>query len=418
MLSWEYPPRIVGGLGRHVHELSTALAERGVELHVITCGDETCRAYDKQGLVNVVRADPSHLSGEDFLAWVMGLNFAMVEKGIELMSRVGDFAVIHAHDWLVAFAAETLKKGYHVPLISTIHATEWGRNKGLHNDVQRYISSVEWRLAYESWRVICCSKFMFGELSDVFRVPPDKLRVVPNGVRRGEFAASPSDAAADAEFRKRWAAPEERIVFYIGRLVHEKGVDTLIDAIPKVLAARNAAKFIIAGTGPAAEHLKGRARLLGIADRVYFAGFIDDKTRARLMRLAEMAVFPSLYEPFGIVALEAMAAGRPVVVSDVGGLGEIVTHGVNGFKCYPGDANSLASTILEVLSKPRLAAQAAARALDDAVTIYNWASIARRTEQIYEEVVAESSDTPWVRQARPLELVGAPRHDDREVHAR
>lgn len=367
---------------------------------VLTCGDASTKAVEHISDVEVIRADVAPVSGQDFLTWVMGLNFSLVEKAIGRITTSGGYDIIHAHDWLVEYAAETLKKAYHIPLVSTIHATEWGRNKGLHNDVQRYISSIEWRLAYESWQVIACSKFMKSELMSVFGIPEDKLQVIPNGVRRDEFKVRSSEGD-DGSFRSAYAALDEKIVFYIGRLVHEKGVEYLIEAVPRILSQRNNVKFVITGTGPQSEFLKSKARHLGVADRVYFTGYVDDATRTKLMRIADIAVFPSLYEPFGIVALEAMVAGRPVVVSDVGGLAEIVTDGENGLKALPGNSISLADAVLKILKDSKLAASLAGRGLRDAINTYDWNSIARRTSQVYRDVVEESSDTSWVTQMRP-----------------
>lgn len=395
MLSWEFPPRVVGGLGRHVYDLSTALAAKGHEVHVVTCGDGASKAFEVVEGVNVIRTDAAALPGQDFVTWVMNLNFSLVEKAANLVLKQGRFDLIHAHDWLVAFAAETVKKAYHWPLVSTIHATEWGRNHGLHTDLQRYISSVEWRLAYESWRVICCSRYMYGELKGIFGLPDDKLSIIPNGVKADEFMRKRGGSLTDNEFRLRWAARDEKIIFYIGRLVHEKGVSVLLEAIPRVLNQYNGAKFIIAGTGPEYEALRGRARDLGIDHRLYFPGFVDDDTRIRLLQSADISVIPSLYEPFGIVALEAMAAGSPVVVSDVGGLGEIIIDGVNGLKFGVGNSEQLSGVLLEILRKPELAARLAKRGREDTLTTYNWENISQQTEDVYTGVLLEASKTEW-----------------------
>ena len=251
----------------------------------------------------------------------------MVEYAVSLVNSLAELDLIHAHDWLVAYAGRALKQAYKVPLIATIHATEYGRNQGLHNDLQRYISDVEWWLVYEAWRVIVCSSYMSKELQRVFQAPTDKLRIVPNGVDLKRYQRTGQELS-----RPSFATPEEKIVLFVGRLVQEKGVHLLIEAIPKILHYCSGVKFIIAGRGPAEDYLKNKAMDLGVANRIYFTGYIDDETRDLLYREAAVAVFPSLYEPFGMVVLEAMAARTPVVVADVGGLSEIVAHEVNGLK--------------------------------------------------------------------------------------
>ena len=175
------------------------------------------------------------------------------------------------------------------------------------------------------------------------------MRVVPNGVTLPD---PPQDPQAEAAFRARFAQPHEALVFFLGRLVHEKGVQVLLDAVPLILERHPPTRFVIAGEGPARPDLEAQARRLGIADRVTFYGYANDGERDRLLRAAQVAVFPSLYEPFGIVALEAMAAGTPVVATATGGFQEIVRHGDNGLLALPGSAESLAHHVALLLLSP------------------------------------------------------------------
>lgn len=391
MLSWEYPPRSVGGLAQHVYDLTTALAMAGDEVHLITIGDANSKEYEEAGGVFVYRLQPYNLSAPDFLTWILQLNLRMVEYAVPLINSIGEIDLVHAHDWLVAYAGRAIKQAYRKPLIATIHATEYGRNQGLHNDLQRYISDVEWWLTYESWRVIVCSHYMEQELKRVFQLPADKIRIVPNGVDLDRYQRRNVEHLS----RDHYAAPGEKIIFFVGRLVQEKGAQILLDAVPKVLQYYSDVKFIIAGKGPALDYLKNKALDMGVYERVYFTGYIDDDTRDFLYREADVAVFPSLYEPFGMVALEAMAAHTPVVVADVGGLGEIVHHEVNGLKCYPGNPNSLADNILRLLHEPDLANRLAERAYQDLRKLYTWEEIAYKTREVYEEVHDDYEASAW-----------------------
>lgn len=391
MLSWEYPPRSVGGLAQHVYDLTTALAAAGEEIHLITLGmDETKEREDVNG-VHVYRVQPYNLSVPDFLTWILQLNMRMVEYAVPLVNSLADLDLVHAHDWLVAYAGRVLKHAYKIPLIATIHATEYGRNQGLHNHTQRYISDVEWWLTYEAWRVIVCSRYMEKELRRVFQLPADKIRVVPNGVDLSRYQRRDGEHLS----RNFFAASDEKIVFFVGRLVQEKGAHILLEAIPKVLQSYSRTKFVISGKGPALDYLKERARDMDVYDRIYFTGYIDDITRDFLYREADVAVFPSLYEPFGMVALEAMAARTPVVVADVGGLAEIVEHEVNGLKCYPGNPNSLADNILRLLHEPDLAGRLAERAYRDLRRLYTWEEIAYKTREVYAEVHDDYEASAW-----------------------
>ncbi|MEW6275154.1 MAG: glycosyltransferase family 4 protein [Bacillota bacterium] len=390
MLSWEYPPRSVGGIAPHVYDLTSSLASLGEEIHLITCGEPGVPEYEQVNGVEVQRVNPYQISSPNFVTWVAQLNVAMLERATQLLNDLEGAHLIHAHDWLVAYAARALKHAYRLPLIATIHATEYGRNYGLHNDIQRHISDVEWWLCYESWRVICCSRYMKNEVRYVFQVPEDKIRVLANGVEPARFVFRQHRTN-----RNFYAAPDEQIVFYIGRLVREKGVQVLLDAVPKILAHCPKTKFIIAGKGPYEGELRHQANRLGIAQRVYFTGYIDDDVRNSLYSWADAAVFPSLYEPFGIVALEAMAAQTPVVVSDTGGLSEIITHGVNGLKAYPGNSNSLADMVIWLLKDAVLRERLRAAAFRKIQKEFNWRQIAWQTREVYREVWNEYRHSPW-----------------------
>ena len=187
MLSWEYPPRIIGGISRVVHNLAQKLGELGNEVHIVTCWENGTLEEEFDNSVHVHRVHTCQINANSFINWVLQFNFSLVEKSVKLINGTGRFDVIHAHDWLTAFAAKTLKHIYSIPLISTIHATESGRNYGLHNDVQRYISSVEWWLTYESWIIIVNSRFMKNEVKNIFQLPEDKIRIIPNGVNIDKF---------------------------------------------------------------------------------------------------------------------------------------------------------------------------------------------------------------------------------------
>lgn len=388
MLSWEYPPKVIGGLARAVADLSQAMVEEGHDVSVVTGDWPESEPTEFEAGVKVYRVNQFFPKPMSFLDEVHFMNYHLIQKGTELLSR-GDFDVIHAHDWLVAPSAKVLKHAFQIPLVSTIHATEWGRNNGLHNDLQRHISDLEWWLTYESYKVICCSEYMRAELRNIFQVPEDKLTVIGNGVRAKDFANVHPNLD---EWRQSYAAPEEEIVLYVGRHVFEKGIDLLLTAASKVLAQRPQAKFIIAGKGPQHDELKKQAWDLGIGEKVLFVGFVDDVTRNSLYQLADCAVFPSRYEPFGIVALEAMAGQAPVIVSDVGGFAETVEHEVNGLTFYAGNTNSLADSILRILGDKELARKLNERAWSDIVDKFDWKQIARETIKAYSEAIPQPSN--------------------------
>lgn len=386
MLTWEYPPRIVGGIARVVHDLSKRLIKDGHDVTVVTYREGELPYYENDKGVEVYRVDNYMITPNNFIDWIMQLNFNLVAKASELIAKEGNFDVIHAHDWLVANAAKTLKHAYNIPLVSTIHATESGRNSGIHDETQRYINDTEWMLTYESTEVIVNSNFMKGHIQGLFGLPFDKINVIPNGINLTNF----NGIERDYEFRRQYALDNEKIILYMGRLVYEKGIQHLIAAMPKILDNYHDAKLIIAGKGGMIDELKAQVEYMGISNKVYFTGYLDAKQVQKMYKCADVAVFPSTYEPFGIVALEAMLAGVPTVVSDVGGLNEIVEHGVTGMKSYAGNSNSIADSILTLLYDHALAANVAKNAKAKVKELYNWNKIAQDTYFTYQKAICQT----------------------------
>ena len=386
MLTWEYPPRVVGGIARVVNDLSKRLIKDGHEVTVVTYREGNTPYYEVDKGVNVYRVDNFMINANNFIDWVMQLNFNMVAKVGEIIAKEGKFDVIHAHDWLVAYAAKTLKQAYDMPIVSTIHATEAGRNNGIRESNQKYINDTEWMLTYESTEVIVNSNYMKSELQRLFGLPFEKINVVPNGVNITNY----SGIERDYDFRRRYAMDNEKIILFMGRLVYEKGVQYLIGAMPKILEHYHDAKLVIAGKGGMIDELRREAENLGISNKVYFAGYLKGKDVARMYKAADISVFPSTYEPFGIVALEAMLAEVPIVVSDIGGLNEIVDHRQTGMKSYCGNSNSIADSILELLFDPQLCMNIVKKAKAKVRNEYNWNKIAQDTHFTYQKAICET----------------------------
>lgn len=396
MLAWEYPPLVVGGLSRAVYDLSRHLVHQQCEVHVLTRSVPDCAAYECMEGVHVYRVPlPTSVSSIQFMDWVLQMNIALAEACDELIQAGYVFDFVHAHDWLVYGAAKSIKELYQLPLISTIHATEHGRNHGtITNELQQRIHELEWSLANESEEVIVCSQAMVEEIEKLFHVPEQHIHLIPNGVEcrlqeSSIYNISRMPTQELQHFRAQYAAPDEPILFFIGRLVYEKGIHVLLHALPLVQQTIPKVKLIIAGTGPMMNELKSIIASLQLDGAVHLTGFVDDEVRENLFCIADVCVFPSLYEPFGIVALEAMGAGIPVVVSDTGGLAEIIDHGVDGFKALPGHTESLSWHMAELLSNRELGQQFASQALHKVRTKYDWNTIALTTRYVYERVIAQ-----------------------------
>jgi glycosyltransferase involved in cell wall biosynthesis len=392
MLSWEYPPRVIGGISPHIYHLSKHLAQQDVKVYVVTCDFPGVPAHEVIDGVEVYRIDSYKNPSPDFATWVYLMNMNMQNETAALMRKIGNKVdVIHAHDWLVANAGIGLKHVFRKPLLVTMHSTEIGRRDGLHTTAEKMIHETEAWLTYEAWKVICCSDYMISHVRYVFGLPNDKLVMVPNGVNIDCYRSN-EDCTT---FRAKFALPEEKIVLFVGRLVYEKGIHVLINAVPKILGSKVNAKFIIVGSGYMKEQLLNIVRSMGLEHKVLFEGFLDEATLLKLQMCADVSVVPSLFEPFGIVALEAMAAKSPVVASDTGGLSEIIEHDVTGVKVYPNNPDSLAWGITKVLQDEGYAKHLRDNAYQRVQEKYDWAKIAENTKRIYEGVLGEYSKSFW-----------------------
>ncbi|MGA2308561.1 MAG: glycosyltransferase family 4 protein [Candidatus Bathyarchaeia archaeon] len=397
MLTWEFPPRIIGGISPHIYNLSRNLAKYGVKVYVVTCDFPGAPQHETIDGVEVYRVDSYKNPAPDFATWIYLMNVNMQKEAAALVRSLGgNIDIFHAHDWLVATAGIGLKHVFRKPFFATMHSTEIGRRNGIHTDYERMIHETEAWLTYEAWKVICCSDYMISHVRWAFGLPPDKLVMVPNGVNFKAYARKENEDMS--QFRNRFALPQEKIVLFVGRLVHEKGAHVLVSAVPKVLDKIDA-KFVFVGNGYMRDQLSDLAEQMGIAHKVMFTGFVDDETLRNLQKCADVSVVPSLFEPFGIVALEAMAAGSPVVVSDAGGLSEIVNHEVDGVKVYSGNPDSLAWGITKVLTDEGFANRLRANAHRKVQQKYNWGMIAQQTKNVYEAVLSEYSKSFWAQKS-------------------
>ena len=372
-LTWEYPPVVYGGLGRHVHALAGAQAARGDAVTVVTQQPAGAPAREELAGVDVVRVPPDgpfpyHLPS--LLTWVGGLDASIGQAGC----AARDADVVHAHDWVVGRAGTTAAAHLGVPLVATVHATEAGRHNGwLPDDVARGVHLVEQWLVDEADGLIVCSASMADEVARGHHVDRARITVIPNGIdppARQDPVRVPEDLL-DGSPR----------ISFVGRLEWEKGVYTAVDAMPLVLRAHPHARLRMVGTGGKSQELAERITATGLQSRVSLLGHVDEATLQAVYASSDLLIAPSSYEPFGIVGLEGAAAGVPLIVGDTGGLAEFVTDD-RGRRCRPGDPQDLADQINAALSDPvgtarrRDAASAALRH-------YRWSDIAARTEQVY-----------------------------------
>lgn len=383
MVTWEFPPRIVGGIARHCEGLSRVLAKLGLDVHVVTLDFPGAPDYEEVGGVKVYRTR-TEIGHPNFITWAMLFNHFLEKKIADVNERV-EFDIIHVHDWLTAPAGIASKHFLKKPLITTIHSTEHGRS-GLQNPDSFTIDGWEWWVTYEASKVIVTSNSMKEEVCGHFHLPWEKVEIVPNGIDVSKLRVRVSRHRV----RRRYGvSPDEKLVLYVGRLVPQKGVEYLIQAVPLIAQRHPNARFVIAGEGWLRDRLESLARSTSHGWKIKFIGFLPDDEMLALMSSADVLVVPSVYEPFGIVALEGMAVGVPVVASQVGGLAELVEHNKTGVHVYPRKPESIAWGVNHVLSSPERASWMIQKALEKVKNTHGWEAIASKTIQIYKEVLGE-----------------------------
>ncbi|MDY6776557.1 MAG: glycosyltransferase family 4 protein [Candidatus Nanohaloarchaea archaeon] len=369
MPTWEYPPNKVGGVASHCGDLSRELAERGHEVTVVTYGEDEGVEHDEGVEVHRVSTGDA----DDVVEWTQLLNHGMRN---EIARLDGDFDLVHAHDWTSVPSAVSSRHMFDIPLVFTLHSTERGRS-GIHSDMSRMINDLEWYGTYESDATITVGSDLKEEVGHHFQVPEDKLHHIPNGVDYGRF--QDSDGVA-GRYTEDW----EHLVLFVGRLCHQKGVGDLVDAVPQVLHEREDVKFVVAGGGNV-EGYRSQAEELGVGHKVDFPGYVPEDHLVDLYGSADLTVMPSRYEPFGIVALESMAAGTPVVGSHVGGIKDTVTHEWNGLHTYPGNPESIKWGVEMGLQDETWREWMGKNAKETVQEDYRWDRIADRTAEIYEK---------------------------------
>lgn len=385
ILSWEYPPLIEGGLARHVRKLAEGLVAQGVDVHVLARGgDDSPLEEEMEGvLVHRVREPQRPRDLGEFVTWVEHMNSDMLATGVEVGDRFA-FDLVHGHDWLVAVAGDHLANRFGCPLAVTIHATEYGRHQGwVDKHPQSHIHGVERWMANRADRVIACSAYMREHISDIYGIEEERIAVIPNGIDPADLV--PVD---DLEaLRGHFAAPGERLVLLVGRLVYEKGFQLALEALPRVIERVGNVRFIVAGSGTAEPELREQASRLGLDDHGTFVGWIGDDVLHSLYRIADLTVVPSIYEPFGLVALEAMASGCPCLVADTGGLREVVPNDDVGLRFRSRDPESLGEMAERLLTDSALCDRLVAEASEHVLT-FDWADVARQTAEIYRGLAA------------------------------
>lgn len=368
MLSSEYPPEIWGGLGTHVKHLVKELAVRDRSGVLVTLPSKAAGSAGKEKSFSIIRPPMAFERYSHSFEWMLNANFAWI-KALHDMNV--PFTLVHAHDWLTAGAALYAKKTFDVPLVATIHSLESGRKNTLTTSAEKWIHDTEMELIRKADHLIVCSQYMKQALIRE-GADPGAITQVKNGV----------SIPPPAENGK----PAEPYLFSMGRFVPEKGFEDLIRAFSKLKPSFPDLELVIAGEGPALAGCTGLVRELNLQEDVTFPGFISGTELNKYIQHAAGICIPSRYEPFGLAALEAMAAGKPVAVSSAGGLPELVSHDENGWVFENGKIDQLIQVLSEMLSKPEKAQLLGKNALKESKN-YSWSLMGEETLAVYNKLL-------------------------------
>lgn len=380
MLSWEYPPSAAGGTAAHVDGLAHALHRLGHETVVVSRRLQGTESDSVTGGVRVVRADVElPWLPDNPVASAASGNHALVAAASTLDPWRPD--VIHAHDWTVAWAADVIGSTSGAPVVTTFHGTERGRHGGhLKPGASTDINSVEWWLAYRSKRLTAATKLMVREIVDGFEVDPDHVTRIPGGIDPAWWRAAGPD--------ERAVTGRSGLVLAWGRIQYEKGFQVLARAVGELRYRVGGLECTIAGRGSYLPELQSQIDVAGVGDIIELPGFVSDNQLRAATHQAGCIVIPSLYEPFGVVALEALASGAPLIVADTGGLAELVGGTGSALLFEPGNADELADCIERVLTDQALADSLVDRGRDLLEATYSWEAIASRTLAVYADAMS------------------------------
>lgn len=358
ILSSEYPPHIYGGLGVHVDQITAVIGGLAVcEVFVPEQGDYNC-SNPNIHLLEV----PVCGASTDVGYW---LNFC--KNAVKLANKSDiQVDVIHCHDWMTVMAGISLRDILRKPLVFSVHLPQVMGLRGCLENIGLATADLA-LVASEAVRRELISRHLTNH----------GIEIVPNGVNSSLFCPDP-----------RW--PEDGgYVLFVGRLVAQKGVDTLLRAFKAVLRRCPQSRLVVCGDGDLELYFKRVAHYLGFPHHVSFVEWKTGQALIQLYQQSQLVVVPSYYEPFGIVALEAMACGRPVLVSQTGGLQEIIDDGIQGYLAPVGNHLEFARHLVNLINSPKqrqeMGAAARIRAME-----YSWEKAGRRMIELYSGLVGQS----------------------------
>lgn len=407
-LSYEFPPFHVGGLGTYAQELAKRFVKMDNSVTVFSKnpGDAPTKEIWKGVevhrplLADIVDLLPVIMPGDvakwptssqNYFAEVFMYNILSTTKAVnDLVGKDGrEFDVVVAHDWLSAIGGLAVKRSLDLPLVFHIHSTEQGRT----TDGSSTVKSLEREAGRIADRIITVSDPMKGHLISL-GYEPEKIRAVPNGVDHEKYDPEREEFSEDKvkDFREKIGVGDDPMIFYVGRLTWVKGVESLIRAMPRILEEVPDAKLVILGQGDQEGTIDEYVESNDLQDNVITRyEFVSEEERLRYYAACDLTVFPSRYEPFGIVCTEAMSMGKPVVVGATGVNGfreQVIASGPNrcGSHVDPESPEDIAKFVIELLEDDELREKLGKNARDRVLNNYTLDIVAERTMEIYDRV--------------------------------
>lgn len=358
------------------------MASLGHEVHVITLDFPQAELEEQEGSLYVHRVKVD-VPAPNFHTWVLLFNHFFEKRAGQLAEEYGKPDLVHIHDWLTVSSGVAAKHLLRVPLVMTFHSTELSRSSSSTSPESGMVKSLEWWGSFEAAEVIAVSDWLKSQVISEFNLPAEKVREIPNGVDVTMFSKKVDVEAT----RNKWRVlPGERLITAVGRMTSQKGFDDLIRAYPEIRRSIPRSRLLFLGDGYMRTELESLADAEQVRESTTFAGFVTDSDLVDAIKSSDVVAVPSRFEPFGIIALEAMAGGSPVVVSKVGGLAEIVEDGVDGLEVDPNNPSSLAEAAVRILTDHALASRLATKAKEKVKT-FTWESAAMKTLDVYNTAI-------------------------------
>ncbi|MEK6984735.1 MAG: glycosyltransferase family 4 protein [Nanoarchaeota archaeon] len=392
MFGWEFPPLSSGGLGTACYGLTKGLSDRGIEItfvvpYLINANNSNHIKLISAGNVKIRRISSAlhpYISSHEYKKF-LGKTPSPKIYGSTLFDEVyrytlaadkiaeeEDFDIIHCHDWMTFGAGARAKEKRNKPLVVHVHSTEFDRT-GRHH-VNQYVYDLEKQGMHKADKIIAVSNLTKNKLISHYGVSSEQIEIVHNAV---DF----SQHVYDENFEIKRT---DRVVLFLGRLTLQKGPDYFVYAAKKVLEQMKNVKFVVAGTGDMEPFIIEKVAELGIADKILFAGFLNEQDVERAYKMADVYVMPSVSDPFGITALEAMKNKTPLIVSKQSGVSEVIRHCL---KIDFWDIDEISNKIISLLRYKPLHETMKDNAYFE-VKKFNWDTPAEKCIEIYNGLIS------------------------------